>query len=60
MVSCDYLVAGEIFIRYAGEQFPFLFGREGTLDSKGTYLSMFYGDTEMEEQSLPKIDICAV
>ena len=46
------MVAGEIFIQYAGEQFPFLFGREGTLDAKGTYLSMFYGDTETEEQSM--------
>lgn len=54
------MAAGEIFIRYAGEQFPFLFGREGTFDSKGTYLSMLYGDTEMEEQSMPKMNICVV
>lgn len=54
------MAAGEIFIRCAGEQFPFLFGREGTFDSKGTYLSMLYGDTEMEEQSMPKMDICVV
>lgn len=31
------MAAGEIFIRYAGEQFPFLFGREGTSDAKGVY-----------------------
>ena len=29
-------VAGEIFIKYAGEQFPFLFGREGTFDAKAS------------------------
>ena len=54
------MVLGEIFIQYAVEAFPFLFGREGTFDAKGTYLSMFYGDTEMEEQSMPKMDICVV
>ena len=35
-----YLVAGEIFIKYADEFFPFLFGREGSFDQKGAYLSM--------------------
>lgn len=34
------LVPGEIFIKYADEFFPFLFGREGSFDQKGAYLSM--------------------
>ena len=34
------VVAGEIFIKYADEFFPFLFGREGSFDQKGAYLSM--------------------
>ncbi len=34
------MVAMEIFIKYADEFFPFLFGREGSLDQKGAYLSM--------------------
>ena len=34
------LVAGEIFIKYADEFFPFLFGREGLFDPKDAYLSM--------------------
>ena len=37
---CVEMVAGEIFIKYADEFFPFLFGREGLFDQKGTYLSM--------------------
>ena len=35
-----YLVAGEIFIKYADEFFPFLFGREGSFDPKDVYLSI--------------------
>ena len=35
-----HLVPGEIFIKYADEFFPFLFGREGSFDQKGAYLSM--------------------
>ncbi len=34
------IVAGEIFIKYADEFFPFLFGREGSFDPKGAYLSI--------------------
>ena len=34
------VVAGEIFIKYADEFFPFLFGREGSFDQKGAYLSI--------------------
>lgn len=34
------VVAGEIFIKYADEFFPFLFGREGSFDQKGACLSM--------------------
>ena len=34
------MVAGEIFIKYADEFFPFLFGREGSFDPKGAYLSI--------------------
>lgn len=34
------MVPGEIFIRYADEAFPFLFGRKGTFDEKGAYLSL--------------------
>ena len=46
------MVAGEIFINYTDEHFPFLFGRRGTFDQKGVYLSMVYGDSEMEEESM--------
>ena len=35
-----YLVAGEIFIEYANEAFPFLLGRKGTFDIYGAYLSV--------------------
>ena len=35
-----HLVPGEIFIKYTDEFFPFLFGREGSFDQKGAYLSM--------------------
>ena len=35
-----FVVAGEIFIRHADEVFPFLFGRKGTFDEKGAYLSL--------------------
>lgn len=35
-----YLVAGEIFIEYANEAFPFLLGRKGTFDREGVYLSV--------------------
>ena len=34
------MVAGEIFIKYADEYFPFLVGREGSFDQNGAYLSM--------------------
>ena len=34
------LVAGEIFIEYANEAFPFLLGRKGTFDREGVYLSV--------------------
>ena len=34
------VVAGEIFIKYTDEFFPLLFGREGSFDQKGAYLSM--------------------
>ena len=34
------LVAGEIFIHYTDERFPFLLGRKGTFDAKGAYLSV--------------------
>ena len=50
-VSCD-LVAREIFMKYTDENFPFLFGRRGTIDPKGFYLSMVCGDSEIEEQSM--------
>ena len=33
-------VAGEIFIEYANEAFPFLLGRKGTFDREGVYLSV--------------------
>ena len=35
-----YMVAGEIFIEYANEAFPFLLGRKGTFDREGVYLSV--------------------
>jgi hypothetical protein len=35
-----YMVAGEIFIHYTDERFPFLLGRKGTFDAKGAYLSI--------------------
>jgi hypothetical protein len=31
---------GGDFIKYADEFFPFLFGREGSFDPKGAYLSI--------------------
>ena len=34
------MVAGEIFIEYANEAFPFLLGRKGTFDREGVYLSV--------------------
>ena len=34
------VAAGEIFIKYADEFLPFLFGREGSFDPKGAYLSI--------------------
>lgn len=34
------MVAGEIFIHYTDERFPFLLGRKGTFDAKGAYLSV--------------------
>lgn len=34
------MVAGEIFINYTDELFPFLLGRKGTFDAKGAYLSI--------------------
>ena len=46
------MVAGEIFMNYTDEHFPFLFGRRGTIDQEGAYLSMVCGDTEIEEQSV--------
>ena len=33
-------VAGEIFIHYTDERFPFLLGRKGSFDAKGAYLSV--------------------
>ena len=33
-------VAGGILIKYADEFFPLLFGREGSFDQKGAYLSI--------------------
>ena len=55
MTICPYsvdLVPGEIFINYTGEKFPFLFGRRGSFDQKGVYLSMVCGDLEMEEEGV--------
>ena len=49
---CVEMVAGEIFMNYTDEHFPFLFGRRGTIDQEGAYLSMVCGDTEIEEQSV--------
>ena len=37
---CVEMVAGEIFIEYANEAFPFLLGRKGTFDREGVYLSL--------------------
>ena len=34
------MAAGEIFIEYAHETFPFLLGRKGTFDIYGAYLSV--------------------
>lgn len=34
------MVAGKIFIKYADEIFLFLFGRAGSFEQKGAYLSM--------------------
>lgn len=34
------MVAGEIFIEYAHEKFPFLLGRKCTFDIYGAYLSV--------------------
>ena len=36
----NQMVAGEIFIEYANEAFPFLLGRKGTFDREGVYLSV--------------------
>ena len=38
--SIQKMVAGEIFIEYAHETFPFLLGRKGTFDREGVYLSV--------------------
>ncbi len=38
--DCLSMVAGEIFIEYANEAFPFLLGRKGTFDREGVYLSV--------------------
>ena len=35
-----FLAAGEIFIEYANEAFPFLLGRKGAFDLKGACLSL--------------------
>ena len=37
MYQYVHFVPGEIFIKYADEFFPFLFGREGSFDPKGAY-----------------------
>ena len=38
------MVAGEIFIHYTDERFPFLLGRKGTFDREGR---IFIGDLKM-------------
>lgn len=52
------LVAGEIFIKYADEFFPFLFGREGSFDQKSAYLSIVWGDNRSEQHNVLHSEIC--
>ena len=40
------VVAGEIFINYTGERFPFLLGREGSFDLKDACLSVVREKTD--------------
>ena len=45
-IGTFFVVAGEIFINYTGERFPFLLGREGSFDLKDACLSVVREKTD--------------